>query len=460
VGAQTEHLSAISAVSAVKPAEPSSTADPTTHLVCFGTNHRVASTEFRERLMLASERLRKAGRRDELPCEASGLVVLSTCNRTELYLTGVTTHGDAWIDSMARRLGEFAGIDADVVKTRTYHRSGRKAIEHLCRVAAGLDSMVVGEAEILGQVAHAIDAANANGVASEHLEAVFRTAVRAGRRARAETKIGHGSASISSVAVGLARDIMGTLSGRRVLVVGTGKMGRQAVEAFHASGGALVTLANRTRTAAEELARSLSADVVGLDELEQAIGDADVVLTSTGSPDVLVDAVMVRRATKGRAADRRLVIIDIAVPHDVHPAVRTVPGVSLFGIDDLQDRIDENLTARRSEIPRVEGIIDEEIAEQGARDSRAAVEPLIAELRRWAETIRRQELDRVSHDAETSDRDAFEAFDELSRSLVHKILLQPTLQLRSRPETFSQDSYARIVRELFALEAAPSGRGR
>jgi glutamyl-tRNA reductase len=282
------------------------------------------------------------------------------------------------------------------------------------------------------------------------LDALFRTAIRAGKRARRETAISSNPASISSVAIALAQEIVGDLRTKRVLIVGAGTMAELALDALRKRGVTRVAVANRSRTHAEELAAGLSGPVYGLDELPAALVRADVVISAARAPGPLITAPMVAAV---RPFARRLVLVDIAVPRNVEAAVRDLPDVHLFNVDDLREGLDAALEARQNAVPEVETIIAEELAALDQELRQLAVRPLIADLRQRAEAIRQQELARTLRFlGEELDPQTLKHVEHLSRSLVNKLLHEPTLRLREIATNGETDHYETTVRDLFALD--------
>jgi glutamyl-tRNA reductase len=423
------------------------TADRT--ILCVGTSHRLAPVDILERAVRHANTLRvsfeeavRAGRQFQPPL--AELVVLATCNRVELYVVC-----DEVQDGVAGALRAALGCGEPQIDARLYTLKGRDAVRHLCRVAAGIDSLVVGEPQIAGQVARAFASViHVNGGAPQ-LAAAARTAKIASRRARAETAIARRPASISSLAVHIAAEMRGGLEGARVLIVGAGKIGRLASEALRES-GASVTIINRTLARAETLAARVGAQASPLAALPELLGGCDVAITSTASPVPIIDAALLRTV---RVVNAPLDIIDIAVPRNVADDVRTVPGVRLAGIDDLRDRIAAHLGERRDEVPLVESIIDEVV--DTFEPARSAASPLIADLRRRAENIRHRELERALRAMEPLDVDARQRIEHLTRVLVNRLLHDPTARLRAASEHGRVADYEPVVRELFALDDAP-----
>jgi glutamyl-tRNA reductase len=338
-----------------------------------------------------------------------------------------------------------------------YFYSGREAVEHLAQVVTGLDSLVLGEPQILGQVTGAYMQAVEAHTTGPVLNALFQAMIRTGKRARAETQISSRPASVSSVAIALAQKVVGNLNGHSILIAGLGEMGQLALNAVRKRGATRIALANRSRERAEALAAEWGGHVYGLEELPQALAEADVVICATGAPQAIISAAAVRQAMAARQK-RALVLIDIAVPRDVDPAVEQVKNVHLFNMDDLQEGLDEALAARQREVPRVEAIIAEEMADLDMEFRKLAVRPLITDLRQRAEAIRRQELERtLRHLGDDLDPETLKHVQHLSRSLVNKILHEPTVRLREKATNGQASKYADTVRDLFDLNNSLEG---
>jgi glutamyl-tRNA reductase len=333
-------------------------------IVCVGVNFRTAPVEYLEKLgsdlpVLCERVCGCAHAASNGDGEAiRELAWLSTCNRVELYALVGEYGGTAPLVAI---LADAAGLDPRDVARHTYRHCGYEAVRHLCRVASGLDSMVLGEPQILGQVAQALTEARTRRTVGPELNRVFRRAVRTGRRARSETSIGRNPASMSSVAVARAGSVVGALRERRVLVIGLGEMGSVTVKVLRSRQVREIAVANRTRARAEQVSARWGYRAYPMDELAAALEWADVVISSTSCPHLIVDGEVVKDVV-ARRDGRSLVFVDIAVPRDIDPAVRELPGVHLFDADDLSGNLDDGLAARRNEIPRVERIVDEEIA--------------------------------------------------------------------------------------------------
>ena len=413
-------------------------------LVCLGLSHRTAPVELRERLGALGAGAER--------CPAvTEHAALQTCYRVELYArltSGVEAAREELIDSLA-----YAHeVPRELLVDHLYVHAGEDVARHLCRVAAGLDSLVLGEAEILGQVGDALAAAHSQGSVGPGLELLFRIAISAGRRARAETAIGENPATASSMAIALAEGVLGDLRERRLLVVGAGRIGRQTLTMAASRGLAHITVVNRTNERAVEAAARCGARALPLSKLEDALVDADVVVAATSSEAAVLSA-PTTAAAMNRRPTRPLVVVDLAVPADVERAAGEVPGVRLFDVDDLRGGLDGAMAARLAEVPLVEEIVEREVETFGRRYRELEVEPLLSELRKQAESIRTREVDRVLRELGDVDPIVAERIEHLSRSLVTKLLHDPTVRARERAGTGDADDVADAVRELFGISA-------
>jgi glutamyl-tRNA reductase len=414
-------------------------------LVCLGLSHRTAPVELRERfgtLGLGAERCP----------EVLEHAVLSTCYRVELYaflVDGVDDARGALLDALA----DAHGVEREELVDHLYVHAGGDVARHLSRVATGLDSLVLGEAEILGQVRDAYE--SAGDAAGPALTLLFRTAISAGRRARSETAIGANPATASSMALALADGVLGDLRARHALVVGAGRIGLQTLKAVMGRGVTEIAVANRTAEHATQAAERFGGSAYPLEDLEHALAWADLVVTATSAEEPVLRADLVRAAMTQRP-ERPLVIVDLAVPADVERTVADIDGVSLFDVDDLRAGLDGALAARLAEVPRVEAIVEEEVASFGRRYRELDIEPLLAALRLQAEGIREQEVERALRRLGETDPEIAAQLDHLSRTLVKKLLHEPTVRLRERAGDGDVDDVAAAVRELFGLEARRS----
>jgi glutamyl-tRNA reductase len=411
-------------------------------LVCLGLSHRTAPVELRERLGALGPAAGSCPAVDEH-------AVLSTCYRVELYAY-LSEGVEGAREELVAVLADGHGVDRELLVDHLYVHAGEDVCRHLCRVAAGLDSLVLGEAEILGQVRDAQDEALAAETAGPVLSLLFRTAIAAGRRARSETAIGANPATASSMAMALAAGVLGDLRERRGLVVGAGRIGLQTLKAAAGRGISELAVANRTHGRAAEAAASFGAGAHGLDELEDLLAWADVAVTATSSEEPVVSAATVAAAA-ARRDGRPLVLVDLAVPADVERAAGDVPGVRLFDVDDLRAGLDDAIASRLREVPKVEAIVDQEVDSFRRRYRELEVEPVVAALRRQAETLRVAELERTLRDLGDVDPETAMRIEHLSRSLVKKLLHEPTIRLRERAGEGDADEVAALLRELFGL---------
>lgn len=423
-------------------------------LTVTGLSFRGAPVDVRERVLIADSALGPA-----LAALGHG-IILSTCNRTEIYQ--LTDRPASSLDA-ARFLQQRFG-DAEVLGSYLFELTDSQAVRHLFAVAAGLDSMVIGEPQILGQVRAALQAAETAGTAGPVLSRVFRQAIRAGRRARSETFVGRHALSVSSAAVELARAVFGSLDGCRALVVGAGEMGELTVRALADHGVGVVAVANRTLATADTLARRFGGEAVPLADLVPSLAAADIVITSTDAPGFVINRGTVEKAVPARG-NRPLFVIDIAVPRDVDPAVRSLPNVFLYDIDDLKARCEVNREERRREIRPVQRIVDEEVAEFEAWLRTRRVIPTVVALRAQAERARQEELAealRKLRHLSAADR---EVVDTLTRAIVGKLLHAPTVRLKELASVADPEAVQRardLAEGLLIPAAGPdcaSGRG-
>jgi glutamyl-tRNA reductase len=380
------------------------------------------------------------------------VVLLSTCNRTEVYARYTTFH--AAVQDALDFLTDQSAVDPDELTDHLYTYHDDAAVAHLFGVAAGVDSMIVGEAEILGQVREAWLVAESERTTGQLLSRVFRQAIEVGKRSRTETGIGRNPASISSAAVAVAAQRLGSLEGRRVLVLGAGDVGEGLAVALAGAGAGEVVVANRTPENAAALARRVGGRAIMLDEVPAALERADVLLASTTADSVLLErsdfeSVMDRR--QGRA----LLVVDVAVPRDVDPGVGQVFGVTLLDIDDLKAFAEQSLQQRRQEVGKVREIIVEELDRFRVEHSAREVAPLVSALRARAEAVRASELGRFRARLEGLDPTARQAVEALTRGIVNKLLHDPTVRVKNAAGTARGELYADALAELFGIAGPP-----
>jgi glutamyl-tRNA reductase len=416
-------------------------------VIVLGVSHHGAPVDVRERLAFrphevipSLERLR-----DDVGVREG--VLLSTCNRTELYLV----EGDG--ESVAagwKLLGERLGAEASGYG---YVRRDREAAAHLFRVASGMDSMVVGEAQIHGQVRDAWEASRP--VSGAVLNRLFQSALLVGGRVRSETRLGHGALSVSSAAVQLAKKIFGALSGRRAMVLGAGEMAELALASLQQEGVRAAVVANRTFERAVVLAAQYGATAVHYEDAWDALADVDLLLCSTAAPRPVVSEERVRTAV-ARRGDRPLCILDIAMPRDVDPAVAKLDNVFLYDLDDLQAVVSASLERRHGELPAAEAVIGEEVEKYWQWVAGLAAVPVLTQFRDEMNRVRERELAQAMRrlgDLTPEQRAAVEHF---SQSLMNKFLHEPSVRLRAAAANGRGLGIVDAARYLFALDSRPA----
>ncbi len=397
-------------------------------LSLVGISHRHAPVEVRERVALDAKAATGVAR--ELAEHGGECVCLSTCNRTELYVVGN--------DAEHAALEKLRALGGDEVAALSYRLADHAAALHLFRVAAGLDSLVPGEGEILGQVRVAYEA----GAPGPLLNRLFRDALHAGKKARAQTTIAESPASVSSAGAALAQQVFGDLTGRRVVIVGAGKVGELAARSLAARGAQVVAVANRSEVRGHDVARRFGAQAIPVERLADELASADVAVTCTSAPGFLLGPEDVRDR-KGRP----LFLIDLAVPRDVDPAVNDLDGCYLYDIDDLEAVVAASLSGRRREAERAEAIVAAEAERFRAWQASLEVVPTIASLRARAEAIRAAELSK----AKLSDAER-ETVESITSQIVNKLLHLPTVRMKEAAAAADAVIYADAVRHLFGLE--------
>jgi glutamyl-tRNA reductase len=414
-------------------------------LLAVGVSHRSAPLALRERVELTKGRatalLASLTGRPEIDEAAS----LSTCNRTELYLVA-TDVGDAQRLATAA-LARTGGARPEELGAAIQTARGREAVRHLFRVAAGLDSMILGEGEIQGQVRRSYELALSLGTSGSITNRLFQDALRAGKRVRSETGISRHGASVATVAVELARREVGDLRGRRALVLGAGKHGALTAHALADAGVRTVFMGHGARERAEDLARRFDGRAVGFDDLAAELRRCDVVLTCTSCPYHVVTCRQLAAAAKGR----RLLVVDTAVPRDVEPAARGIPGVTLYDLDDIQRETARNLSARKEAALRAEPIVEEEVASFERWLALLEVVPTISALReRGRAAVERALRENEARWQALTDDDR-ERVELVARAVVSDLLHQPTLTLKREGGRGAAPLYVQTVRELFGL---------
>ncbi len=424
-------------------------------LLAIGVSHKTAPVEVRERLALPDARAADFLRDLRGVGEVHEAVALSTCNRTELYLVvGDPVEAEGTVLAM---LSSQAGIRPTGLASAIYSHRNCDAARHLYRVTAGLESMVVGEAEIQGQVKRAYDAALSKETVGPLTNRLFKAALETGKRVRTETGIGERQLSLPAVAASLARELLGPLAGREVVIIGTGESSELAARALADSGGKMLFVANRRRDRAIALAARHGGASASFDELPEALARADIVVAATASPHVLLEARELAEVMGDRAG-RPVLLIDLAVPRDIDASCGEIEGVSLYDIDDLQAVIARNRKVRQAEARKAEGIIEEEIQHFATWLGSLEVLPTIAALRVRATEIAEQVLRENDGKWEAASERDLERVEALARAIVNRLLHDPTARLKELRDD-RVHARAALVRDLFGLESEDDRSG-
>ncbi len=417
-------------------------------IVVFGVNHRTGPLSLLERVTIADDAIAKTVHGLMARPNIREVVVLSTCNRTEVYAVAEKFHGaygdlrDFFCD-----LGNFS---PEELSPHVYSQHDDAAISHLFEVAAGLDSAVVGESEILGQVRSAWERSQHEGGSLSTLNLLFRHAIQTGKRARTETSIGRHTASVSQAAVDMARENLGTVEGLTVLVVGAGDMGEGVTIAMADAGISQVLVTNRTIAKAQALADRVSGSVTEFYRLAETLTQADVVVTCTGAGTTVIDVEMVSKAMQQRAS-RPLFIVDIAVPRDVESDVATIDGVTLLDLDNLRDWAARGQALRVAEAQAVRKIVAEELERFTLELTARQAAPLVALLHARAEVVRLAEIDRLQKKLSSLSDEQQQAVDALTKGIVAKLLHDMSVRLKDDAGTPRGERNSAAVRDLFDL---------
>jgi glutamyl-tRNA reductase len=394
-------------------------------ILLTGLNHKTAPVELRERLAIAPDRLAEETRSLlSHPGIREGLI-LSTCNRVELLVC--YEGGDPELPAYLNR--QYA-VDPQSLRPHLYEHHEAEAVRHLFRVASSLDSMVVGEPQILGQVKESYSAARSVGAVGGNLERLLQGAFSAAKKVRTETQIGSSSVSIASVAVDLARKIFGSLEGKRVLLVGAGKMSELAARHLMQQGAGSLLISNRTHERAVRLAQKFNGHVIRFEDLYSRADEADILITSTGSPEFMFRMPHAQQFLH-RRRNRPMIFIDIAVPRDVDPEINRLDGIFLYDIDDLQSVSTSNLSDRSREAERAEAILEEELARYERRLRSLDVVPTLVGLQSYAESMRQAELRRAHSRLQSLTPEQQATVEAVTRGLVNKFLHHPLQALKT-----------------------------
>ncbi len=415
-------------------------------ILVVGINHRTGPVELREKLAISQgeakgfysklldyQRVREA-------------LILSTCNRVEVY-SWANKGGE---DHIISTLEEVKGVPAQEIMPCLYIYRGEEAVKHVFMVASSLDSMVIGEPQIVGQVKDAFESALTSNATGVILNQLMKKALSVSKRVRTETGIGESAVSVSYAAVELAKKIFGDLANRRAMLVGAGEMAELAAQHLVHQGVSHLIVVNRTPSKAHELAQRLKGEAAGMDLLEAKLIEVDIVITSTGAPQTIISRETVQRAMKERKR-RPIFFIDIAVPRDVDSEVQRVENVYLYDIDDLEQVVEENRKRREKEAAKAEAIVEQEVERFFQWLRGQEVVPVIVSLRNWCEEIRLRELEKAKARLRLNGKEA-KALEALTAAIVNKILHPPLSYLKDASARGEGEKIAKLVRELFSLE--------
>ncbi|MDD5475242.1 MAG: glutamyl-tRNA reductase [Syntrophales bacterium] len=419
------------------------------NIVILGMNHKTAPLALRERLTIACEDQGRTIEEVKSIPEVKEALYLATCNRVEVLAN--VDDVDRAVDSLREFIFSHGNLSPDEMEACLYRYRDEDAVRHIFRVASSLDSMVMGEPQILGQVKDAYRVCVEKQATGIIMNRLLHHTFRVAKRVRTETGIAENAVSVGYTAVALSKKILGSLEGRSVLLVGAGEMAELAARHLKNNGVAKITVANRTLENARALAGVFGGAAVGFDSLPHALGEADIIITSTGSPGYIIDRSLVASALR-RRRNRLLFLIDIAVPRDIDPSVGDMDNVYLYNIDDLQQVVDENMRSRLAEARKAEGIIDEEVINFIRWKATLEVVPTIVDLKSKVESITRGELDRSMAWMSGMGEEERNNVETLIRTVTNKILHEPVKSLKEECENGGGHSYIAALRRLFGLE--------
>ena len=417
-------------------------------VVVLGVNYHTTPVTLLEKVMIPVSAMSDALQVLSGRSDIREVVVLSTCNRTEVYAVAERFH--AAQKDILEFLCTTSGVSADEITPHLYSQFDDDAVVHLFEVAAGIDSAVLGETEIVGQVRDAWDFAMKQGTSRSTLNLLFRYALESGKRARTETGISRSTASVAHAAVEMSEEILGTLRGKRVLVVGAGEMGEGVAGALSRAGTESITVLNRTAARAQVLATKIGALVADFSNLESELGTVDVVVTCTGAGEIIIDHDLMKRVRQVHS--NPVLLVDIALPRDVAASVSELPGVTLRDLDHLSEWAQRGIDKRSSEVGQVRVIIGEEVDRFLLDQTQRQAAPLVAQLRRFVEDIRQAEVDRFDASLAAMTPEQRELVESISHGIINKMLHAPSVRLREAAGTPQGERLSAAVRDLFSLE--------
>ena len=417
----------------------------TLQICCIGVNHSTSPVAIREKLAISQSQLGEglAVLRQHVECG----VILSTCNRTEVYATA-DKDAQSLEESLVNFLNEFTGVSFVDLLPYIYLKKNVSACGHLFMVASGLDSMIIGEYEVLGQINASLEAAENAGMVNLPLRNLFQQSLSTGRRVREETMISQSAVSVSSVAVELAKEVLGDLTGKAVAVIGAGEAGRLVAKAARDRGASRLIIYNRSREKAKLLADSLGADWI-VDDITEALVETDVAVSCTSAPHLVISCEQVRQAAEIRQG-RPLVLIDIAVPRDIDPQIKTIENIALYNIDDLNDICNLNRNKRQSESLKAMNIIGVEAEKFVEWWGALEIKPIVSALIQKAEDIRRKQLEMTLKKLPPLSEKQQQSLEAMTKAIVTKVLHDPIDYLKDDAQ--NKKEYSRMVSEIFRLD--------
>jgi glutamyl-tRNA reductase len=423
------------------------------HILTIGLNHTTSPVQLRERLHFSEDQIRASLARltcGRIEAALAEVVILSTCNRIEIYCAS-STLAFAELETF---LSDTRGVPVEECRPYLYQFQDMDAVRHLYEVAAGLDSLVIGEPQILGQVTKALELARGQNTAGPMLNRLFQAAIHAGKRARTETDISRNPASVSSLAASISEHTVKKIAEAQVVIVGAGEMAELAVEALRKRGANRILVVSRTLERAQGLVQRWNAQATTFENINEALTGADVLISSTSAPHTIVSSEMVRSAMT-RRSERPLVLIDIAVPRDIDPDVAQLPHVRLYDMDGLNAKLEHSLAERMAEVPQVKSILDQEVSEFHEYMKSLEMIPIIADMRQHAEEIRQSLLKKNLSKMPDLTNEERERIEAMTQALVKKILDAPTQRLRAEAASPQAPEYATVIRTLFGLKDRP-----
>lgn len=422
--------------------------------VVLGLNHKTVSVEIREKFAMTAESIRNGLAHLRDIAGVAEAVVLSTCNRTEIYAVLSSEDGEASLRKLFLTLS--GNTEADGKPEYFYYYEGTGCIRHLFEVVSGLDSMVIGESQILNQVKTAYTMALEEKATATILNTLFHRAITTGKRVRTETQISSNAVSVSYAAVRMAEHVLGGLDGRTALIFGAGETAELTAKNLQGKGLSGLIVTNRHLDRAEELARRMGGRAVPFDKAFEAADDADILISSTGATQYIIKPWDVRQLMM-RRGNRPLMVIDIAVPRDSDPEVGNIRGVTLINIDDLQQIVEENIRRREGEAERARIIIEEEIASVEERFTYLSTRPVMASLAYKAEHVRERALRKALAKIDGLTEDDIRVLDHMSRVIVRKLLREPMIRLSAAAGTKEESAEKATVERLFSLDVKEDG---